>query len=249
MEVGGLARERLIGGAESLEGHVPGVGKHHKPDHARHERVIDDDKNDNARQCFVGRWLSKSHGSISLAHNFLPCSIHELCKPANTSDKETSIDIEQDDSRITVRILPVSNKGGQCEECAEDGDRTKDGNVDVHGVMLAVGEERILTLDPAAFHILIPALRVVCTHQGSLAAARSVKFYVLNFILASFRKTVRGTLQKVRPASLPLHNGAGASGDLAHDLAGQFHSAMFTFWHVNGAQELLNHSPTAWSIT
>lgn len=34
MEVGGPARQRLLGGAQRLEGGVPGVCEHHKPNDA-----------------------------------------------------------------------------------------------------------------------------------------------------------------------------------------------------------------------
>lgn len=60
VEVGGLAQQRLVGGAQRLEGRVPGVGQHDKPDDARHQRVVDDDKDDDAGERLVGAIGSKT---------------------------------------------------------------------------------------------------------------------------------------------------------------------------------------------
>lgn len=54
MEVGGLARERLVGGPQGFEGGVPGVGEDHKPDDASHQGVVHDDKDDDAGQGLIG---------------------------------------------------------------------------------------------------------------------------------------------------------------------------------------------------
>lgn len=59
----------------------------------------------------------------------------------------------------------------QCEECAEAGDRPEDCDVAVHVLVFSLGEERVLALDPAALHILIPALGVVCPHQRRFTLA------------------------------------------------------------------------------
>jgi len=50
VEVGGPARQRLLRGAQGFEGRVPGVGQHHKPNHARHQGVVHDDEDGDARQ-------------------------------------------------------------------------------------------------------------------------------------------------------------------------------------------------------
>lgn len=50
MEVGGSARQRLLGGAQGFEGRVPGVGQHDEPDHTRHQGVVHDDEDCDARQ-------------------------------------------------------------------------------------------------------------------------------------------------------------------------------------------------------
>lgn len=54
----------------------------------------------------------------------------------------------------------------------------------MHVLVLGLGEERVLTLDPTALHILIPALGVVSPNQGSLALAGTVELDVLHLILA-----------------------------------------------------------------
>lgn len=59
----------------------------------------------------------------------------------------------------------------QCEECAEAGDGPEGSNVAVHVLVFGLGVERVLALDPAALHILIPALGVVCPHQRRFTLA------------------------------------------------------------------------------
>lgn len=54
MEVGGLAHQWLVGGTQRLEGCVPGIGQHDKPDHTRHQGIVDDDKDDHAGQGLIG---------------------------------------------------------------------------------------------------------------------------------------------------------------------------------------------------
>lgn len=59
---------------------------------------------------------------------------------------------------------------------------------------------------------------------------------------------VWGTTQEVRPPSLPLHNGTGASGGLAEGAAGQLHSVILTLGHVDSTEQGLDHCPTAGGI-
>lgn len=54
VEVGGLPGQGLVGGAQRLEGGVPGVGEHHEPDHPRHQGIVHDDEDDDAGQRFRG---------------------------------------------------------------------------------------------------------------------------------------------------------------------------------------------------
>lgn len=44
VEVGGSARQRLVGGTQGFEGRVPGVGQHDEPNHTRHQGVVHDDE-------------------------------------------------------------------------------------------------------------------------------------------------------------------------------------------------------------
>lgn len=39
-----------MGGAQGLEGRVPGVGQHDEPDHPRHQGVVDEAEDDDTRQ-------------------------------------------------------------------------------------------------------------------------------------------------------------------------------------------------------
>lgn len=50
MEVGRSAGQRLLGGAQSFEGRVPGVGQHDKPGDTGHHGVIHDDEDGDTRQ-------------------------------------------------------------------------------------------------------------------------------------------------------------------------------------------------------
>lgn len=61
------------------------------------------------------RWLSKPHGVVTLAHDLFASAVHELSEPPDTSDEKTSIDVKEDDSRVTVGILPVGKKCGLWE--------------------------------------------------------------------------------------------------------------------------------------
>lgn len=54
MEIGGFAREGLVGGAQGFEGGVPGIGKDHEPDDASHQGIVHDDKDDDTGQGLVG---------------------------------------------------------------------------------------------------------------------------------------------------------------------------------------------------
>ena len=65
---------------------------------------------------------------------------------------------------------------------------------------------------------------------------------------AAFREVVRCATQKVRPPSLPLHTGTGASGGLAEGTAGQLHSVILTLGHVDSTQQGLDHCPAAGGI-
>lgn len=50
MEVGRSAGQRLLGGAQSFERRVPGVGQHHEPGDPGHHGVVHNDENGDARQ-------------------------------------------------------------------------------------------------------------------------------------------------------------------------------------------------------
>lgn len=58
------------------------------------------------------RRLSKPHRVVTLAYNLVTCSIHELSKPANAANEEAGIDVEQNDGRVAVGILPVGKECG-----------------------------------------------------------------------------------------------------------------------------------------
>lgn len=71
----------------------------------------------------------------------------------------------------------------QGEEGAEEGDGAEVSDVGVHVVVLLLGEQRVVTLDAAALHVLVPAGLNVRLHQGSFALAGHVELQLLHLIL------------------------------------------------------------------
>lgn len=71
----------------------------------------------------------------------------------------------------------------QGEEGAEEGDGAEVSDVGMHVVVLLLGEQRVVALDAAALHVLVPAGLDVRLHQGSLTLARCVEFYLLHLVL------------------------------------------------------------------
>lgn len=146
----------------------------------------------------------------------------------------------------------------------------------MHVWVLIFCEERIVALDPTAFHVLVPTCLDVSFDQGSLTLSWCVEFDLLDFILKAksqfghitgnsdhfgrmqkwmtYLATLRElllvfTLEEVGPAPLPLHNTARFACSLAQVLAGQFDLSILTLWHVNGTEQRLNDGPTARSIS
>lgn len=56
------------------------------------------------------RGLSKAHGVVTFAHDLLACAVQELSQPADAAHKEASVDVEEDDGRVAVGVLPVGEK-------------------------------------------------------------------------------------------------------------------------------------------
>lgn len=81
MEVGGLARERLVGGPQGFEGGVPGIGEDHKPDDAGHQGIVHDDEDDDAGQGLIGaaQTCGASFGAVVLY------SLYEVSPPCPQS--------------------------------------------------------------------------------------------------------------------------------------------------------------------
>lgn len=53
----------------------------------------------------------------------------------------------------------------------------------MHVLVLRLRKERVLALDPAALHVLVPALGVVGPNQRSFTLTRTVELDVLHLIL------------------------------------------------------------------
>lgn len=71
----------------------------------------------------------------------------------------------------------------QGKEGAEQRDGAKVCDVGVHVVVLFLSEQRVVALDAAALHVLVPAGLDVRLYQGSLALARRVELDLLHLIL------------------------------------------------------------------
>ena len=80
----------------------------------------------------------------------------------------------------------------QGEEGAEEGEGAEERDVDVHVVVLRLGEQRVVALDAAALNVLVPARLNVRLHQGSFALARCVKLQLLHLILYT-KDTISGS--------------------------------------------------------
>lgn len=71
----------------------------------------------------------------------------------------------------------------QGKESAEEGDGSKVSDVGVHVIVLLFSEQRIVTLDTTALHVLVPARLNVRLHQRSFTLARCVELQLLHLIL------------------------------------------------------------------
>lgn len=146
------------------------------------------------------RGLPESHGVVALAHDLVAGPVQELGQPADAAHKEAGVDVEQNDGWVAVGVLPVGEKRGlnrrdifevrgrlknrsteegqtitvvshQGEEGAEEGDGAEVSDVGVHVIVLLLGEQRVVALDPAALHVLVPTRLDVRLHQGSFTLA------------------------------------------------------------------------------
>lgn len=71
----------------------------------------------------------------------------------------------------------------QGEEGAEEGDGAEVSDVCVHVIVLFLREQRVVALDAAALHVLVPARLDVRLHQGGFALARCVELELLHLVL------------------------------------------------------------------
>lgn len=58
------------------------------------------------------RRLSEAHSVVAFAHNLLARAVQELSQPADAAHKEAGVDVEEDDGRVAVGVLPVGEKRG-----------------------------------------------------------------------------------------------------------------------------------------
>lgn len=69
-------------------------------------------RKDDICKAFHLRRLPKPHGVVAFAHYLIARTVQELSQPADTAHKEAGVDVEEDDGRVAVGVLPVSKKGG-----------------------------------------------------------------------------------------------------------------------------------------
>ena len=73
--------------------------------------------------CFL-RGFAQPHGVVALADDLLARAVQKLSQPADAAHEEAGVDVEQDDRRVTVGVLPV----GQERRLEWWGGETMDGN-------------------------------------------------------------------------------------------------------------------------
>lgn len=154
------------------------------------------------------RGFSEAHCVVAFANNLLSGAIQKLSQPADAAHEEAGVDVEEDDGRVAVGVLPVGQKSGlekrrnlskseeslenkwasqlqphQGEEGAEQRDGAEVCDVGVHVVVLFLSEQGVVALNAAALHVLVPAGLDVRLHQGSLALARRVELDLLHLVL------------------------------------------------------------------
>lgn len=115
----------------------------------------------------------------------------------------------------------------QGEECAEACDGTEGRDVAVHVLVFRLCKERVLALDPTAFHVLVPALGVVSPNQRSLTLARTVELDVLHLILAQGKE--RRQCKREQEAQRQPLVSSGHRGRMAEWLREQTMANDFTF--------------------
>lgn len=154
------------------------------------------------------RRFSEAHCVVAFANDLLSRAIQKLSQPADAAHKEAGVDVEEDDGRVAVGVLPVGEECGlgkgdisavleeslqnkqaaqsqphQGEERAEQRDGAEVGDVGVHVVVLFLCEQGVVALNATALHVLVPAGLDVRLHQGSLALARRVELDLLHLVL------------------------------------------------------------------
>lgn len=84
----------------------------------------------------------------------------------------------------------------QGEEGTEEGDGAKVSNVGVHVIVLLLGEQGVVTLDPATLHILVPTRLNVRLHQRGFTLTWCIKLQLLHLILHTKAQRISTLLVK-----------------------------------------------------
>lgn len=100
--------------------------------------------------------------------------------PLHTNVSFLALPIQATQAHSSMGTVVMSHQG---EEGAEEGDSAEISDVGVHVVVLLLGEQRVVALDTAALHVLVPTRLNVCLHQGSFTLARCVELQLLHLVL------------------------------------------------------------------
>ena len=66
-------------------------------------------RNNASDSCFL-RGFPEAHGVVALADDLLARAVQELGQPADAAHEEAGVDVEQDDCRVAVGVLPVGQE-------------------------------------------------------------------------------------------------------------------------------------------
>lgn len=67
---------------------------------------------DGSRRADGLRGLSEAHGVVAFANDLLARAVQKLSQPTDAAHEEAGVDVEKDDGRVAVGVLPVGEKCG-----------------------------------------------------------------------------------------------------------------------------------------
>ena len=123
------------------EGNTPGIGEDDQPNRGSHREVVDKDEDDCAGSALPLTRFTLPGSAISPAHNLLPSTWNHLCQPANCSEHQADVEVEDGQGRVLAAPLPVQKEGGNCQQGADEADGDSSTNSSMHSVILFIGKD------------------------------------------------------------------------------------------------------------